>query len=179
MSKRKVVLFISMSLDGYIATKDHDLSWLSSVEQAGEDYGYEAFNQTVDTYIVGRKTYEVVLGLTGGEFPAAKEHKCFVITRREKAPENGVVFHNGDLQDLIHELQNVEGKNIYCDGGSEIVRMLLDKNLIDEFIISVIPILLGDGIKLFKPGEISIPLKLLSSAQYKSGLVQLHYINKR
>ena len=82
MIKRKVILYISMSLDGYIATADDDLSWLSIVEAEGEDYGYADFNATVDTYIVGRKTYEKVLSLTGGEFPQAGQLDCYVITRK-------------------------------------------------------------------------------------------------
>ena len=72
MDKRKLILYISMSLDGFIATEDDDLSWLSIVEKDGEDYGYKNFNETVDTYIVGRITYDNILKLTGGVFPQAK-----------------------------------------------------------------------------------------------------------
>ena len=67
-----------MSLDGFLATNDDDLSWLSVVEKEGEDYGYAEFNKTVDTYIVGRKTYETVLKLTGGSFPTSEQHKCSI-----------------------------------------------------------------------------------------------------
>ena len=164
-----------MSLDGYIATKDNDLSWLSIVEQEGEDYGYFAFNEQVDTYIVGRKTYEIVLGLTGGTFPQAEKHQCYVITRQERAPENGVEFYNGDLKTIVEELKAKGGKHIYCDGGSEIVLALLKENLMDEVIVSVIPILLGDGIPLFKSGFSSQKLRLKEAKSYESGLVQLHY----
>lgn len=174
---RKLVLYISMSLDGFIATKEDDLSWLSTVQVEGEDYGYEAFNETVDTYIVGRRTYEVVLGLTGGVFPAAEKHQCYVITKQERADENGVTFYNSSIEDLVNDLMAQEGKNIYCDGGAQIVQLLLQKNLIDEFIISVIPILLGDGKRLFLGDSPLTKLKLLESKQYESGLVQLRYSN--
>ena len=138
-----------MSLDGFLATKDDDLSWLSVVEREGQDYGYGAFNETVDTYLVGRKTYNVVLQLTGGTFPAAEKHNCYVITRQERASENGVTFYNGDIAELIQKLKSEDGKNIYCDGGGQIVKLLTDKNLIDEYRISVIPTIQGDSKRLF------------------------------
>ena len=94
-----------MSLDGFIATKDDDLSWLSIVEKEGEAYGYEKFSKTVDTYIVGRATYDIVLKLTGGVFPQAD--KCYVITRHSRESENGVTFYNGNIEDLINEIKNL------------------------------------------------------------------------
>ena len=175
MNNRKLILYISMSLDGFIATNEDDLSWLSVVEKEGEDYGYVAFNSTVDTYIVGRTTYDTVLKLTGGTFPPANQHNCYVITRKERESENGVTFYNGDIETLINKLKRENGKNIYCDGGGQIVKLLMDKNLIDEYRISVIPIILGDGKRLFKGGTPMINLKGLPSKQYESGLVHLRY----
>ncbi len=175
MNNRKLILYISMSLDGFLATNEDDLSWLSVVEKEGEDYGYVEFNSTVDTYIVGRKTYDIVLKLTGGTFPPAGQHKCYVITRQERENKNGVTFYNGDIEELIIRLKNENGKNIYCDGGGQIVKLLMDKNLIDEYRISVIPIILGDGKRLFKGGIPKINLKALPCEQYESGLIQLRY----
>jgi dihydrofolate reductase len=172
---RKLILYISMSLDGYIATNEDDLSWLSIVEKEGEDYGYKEFNEEVDTYIVGSKTYETILKLTGGVFPQAAQHKCFVITRQNRPIENGVTFYNGDLESLVLKLKSETGKNIYCDGGAQIVKLLTEKNLIDEYIISVIPIILGDGKHLFIGGTDTIDLNLISSRSFETGLVQLHY----
>jgi dihydrofolate reductase len=176
MSNRKVILYISMSLDGFIATHDDDLSWLSIVQNGKEDYGYVDFNNQVDTYIVGRKTYEVVLKLTGGDFPQAKQHKCYVITRQDLPNKDGVTFFNGDLEELIITLKKEKGKHIYCDGGGEIVKLLMEKNLIDEYIISVIPTILGDGKRLFKGGINPLKLKAMPSKHFESGLVQLHYV---
>lgn len=175
-NERKLILFISMSLDGFLATQDDDLSWLSLVEQEGEDYGYEALNASVDTYIVGRKTYEVVLKLTGGVFPQADRHRCYVITREQRLPENGVTFYSGDIAELITQLKREKGKNIYCDGGGQVVQLLMQQNLIDEYIISVIPVLLGEGKRLFLGQSPMIKLKALPSKNYASGLVQLHYL---
>jgi len=145
----------------------------------GEDYGYTQFNDSVDTYIVGRKTYDTVLKLTGGSFPPAQQHKCFVISRQKRENENGVTFFNGDIDKLVNNLKKEKGKNIYCDGGSDIVKLLMDKNLIDEYIISVIPIILGDGIRLFKGETPTINLKAMPSKQFESGLIQLHYIKNQ
>lgn len=178
MEKRKVILYISMSIDGFIASKDDDLSWLSVVKKDGEDYGYSDFCKQVDTYIVGRKTYEIVLKLTGGIFPQSEQFNCFVITRKERKNINGITFYNDNIETLINQLKNEEGKDIYCDGGAEIVKLLMNKNLIDEYIISVIPIVLGDGIPLFKGGIPEIKLLAKPSKHYKSGLVQLHYVKK-
>lgn len=167
-----------MSLDGFLATNDDDLSWLSVVEKEGEDYGYVDFNKSVDTYIVGRKTYETVLKLTGGTFPPAEQHKCYVITRQKMEGVKGATFYNGDIEKLITELKQEKGKNIYCDGGGQIVKLLMEKNLIDEYRVSVIPIILGDGKRLFKGGTPMINLKALPSIQYDSGLVHLRYERK-
>ncbi len=176
MCKPKVVLYISMSLDGFIATNDDDLSWLSRVEKEGEDYGYTDFMETVDTYIVGRRTYEVILKLTGGIFPQAKKYTCYVLSRVSRKGENGVHFYNGEIEDLINKLKSEKGKDIYCDGGGQIVQLLMEKNLIDEYIISIIPIILGDGKRLFLGGTPPIDLIAKPSKQFESGLVQLHYV---
>lgn len=178
MSDRKVVLYISMSLDGFLATKDDDLSWLSMVQIEGEDYGYGAMQERSDAYIVGRGTYDVVRGLMNGDFPQAKMYDCYVITRQELEPVDGITFYNGPIEELIADLKSKDGKDIYCDGGGEIVRLLMEKNLIDEYIVSVIPTILGDGKRLFKGGVSKLDIELIDSKSYSSGLVQLHYKKK-
>lgn len=178
MSNRKLIVYISMSLDGFLATKDDDLSWLSAIEKEGEDYGYTAFTKTVDTYIVGRSTYDVVLNLTGGKFPQSEQYKCYVITRQERESENGITFYNGDIETLIQNIKKEEGGNIYCDGGGQIVKLLMEKDLIDEYIISVIPIILGDGKRLFLGGTPMINIKAKPAKNYETGVVQLHYVRE-
>ncbi len=175
MADRKLILYISMSLDGYLATKDDDISWLSMVEKTGEDYGYSEFTEQVDTYIVGNKTYETILKLTGGEFPQADLYKCYVITRQKKESEKGITFYNGDIKELVERLKKESGGHIYCDGGGQLVKLLMDHNLIDEYIISVIPILLGDGKRLFIGGTDSIKIQADSTRHYASGLIQVRY----
>ncbi len=175
MPNRKLSLYISMSLDGFIATKDDGLDWLSIVQKEGEDYGYAEFTKEVDTYIVGRATYDVVMKLTGGVFPQAEKFKCYVITRQEREDENGITFYNGDIEVLIKKLKSEGSKKIYCDGGGQIVKLLMEKDLIDEYIVSIIPIILGDGKRLFLGGVDQIKLKSMGVKEFESGLVQLRY----
>jgi dihydrofolate reductase len=171
---RKVVLFIAMSLDGYIATPDGDLSFLSTVEEEGQDYGYTDFIKTVDAVIVGRKTYDKVLAM-GYDFPH-HDKDAYVITRTTRPSIGTVKFYTGDLKELVINLKQKPGKNIFVDGGAEVINELLHYNLIDEFYISIIPVLLGSGIALFKGDRPENSLKLMDVKHFEKGLVQLHYV---
>jgi dihydrofolate reductase len=160
-------------LDGYITQPNDDLSFLSIVEQEGQDYGYADFIKTVDTVIVGRKTYDKVISM-GFDFPHA-DKDAYIITRTPKPSIGSVKFYTDDLKSLIDKLKSENGKNIFCDGGAEIVNELLKNDLIDEFIISVIPILVGNGTILFKDGRPEQKLELVSVKSFDKGLTQLHY----
>ncbi|WP_425800872.1 dihydrofolate reductase family protein [Desulfitobacterium sp. Sab5] len=173
MNDRKVILYIAMSLDGYIAKENNDISWLNIVEAPNEDYGYGKFVQNIDTVIMGRKTYEKVISL-GIEFPH-KGKKCYVISRTKTGFDENVEYYSNSLDELIADLKNIEEKNIFIDGGAEIVNELLKGNLIDEFDISKVPIFLGNGIRSFKNGSPVQRLELVSSKSFKTGLVQLWY----
>lgn len=170
---RKLILYIAASLDGYIAKPNDDLSFLSIVEQKGEDYGYADFIKTIDTVIVGRKTYDKVIAM-GYEFPHANKD-TYIITRTPRPNIGSVKYYTGNLKDLVSNLKLKKGKNIFCDGGAEIVNELLNHQLFDELIISVIPVLVGSGTKLFKDGRPEQKLQLISSKQFEKGLIQLHY----
>ena len=170
---RKVIVYIAASLDGYIARPGDDLSFLSLVEVPGEDYGYEDFKKSVDTVIMGRKTFDWVVAQTGGV--PHPDTETFIITRTGRPDIGKTRFYTGSLPELILRLKAAPGKNIYCDGGAEIVTELLRQSLIDDIILSVIPILLGGGTRLFKDGCPEQKLTLVSTQSFQSGLVQLHY----
>ncbi len=170
------MVYIASSIDGFIAKPNDDLSFLSVVEKAGEDYGYADFIATVDTVIVGRKTYDWVL--QHAAFPHA-DKQTFVITHQPKAAQGNIQFYNGDLVALVHQLKSLPGKTIFCDGGAAIVNQLLQHNLIDELIISVIPVLLGNGTRLFDTNRPEQLYSLVSSQSFDTGLVQLRYERKR
>ncbi|MFK7920888.1 MAG: dihydrofolate reductase family protein [Bacteroidia bacterium] len=178
MNERKVILYISMSLDGFIAGENDDLSFLSAMEKAGEDYGYGAFTTKVDTYIVGRKTYSKVMDMINA-FPQAEQYDCYILTRQELPNQENLTFYNGDIVELIAQIRQKEGGNIYCDGGAEIVRLFMEHDLIDEYIISVIPTILGKGTRLFSGDTQSLQIKFVSEKHYDTGLVQLHYVRDR
>jgi len=173
MNNRKLILYISCSLDGYIAKPDDDLGFLNIVQKEGEDYGYNNFVSAIDTVIVGRKTYDWVVG-QGYDFPHT-DKESYIITRQNRPKQGNLTFYNGDLKSLVTELKAKNGKNIFCDGGSEIVNQLLTEKLFDDLILSVVPVLVGNGTKLFKDGRPEQELELISSKNYDSGLVQLHY----
>ncbi len=174
--KRKVILYIAMSLDGYIAKENDNLDFLKLVESPGEDYGYYDFIKNIDTVIMGRRTYDMVLGF-GIPFPH-KDKQCYVLSRSKTGSDENVSFYNGPIDTLIRQLVKKEGKDIFIDGGAETVHELLQHKLIDRFVISVIPVLLGSGIGLFKNGRPEQNLKFLRSATFPNGLVQLSYEKK-
>jgi len=173
---RQVILYIAISLDGYIARENGDLDWLSLVESPGEDYGYEAHLKTIDTVIMGRKTYEKVLSF-GIPFPH-KDRKCYVISNSKTGSDENVEFYNQPIEKLIAELKAQEGKNIFIDGGAQLVNDMIKKDLIDLYTVSVIPTLLGQGISLWQGKYSQLNLSLLSSTSFPSGLVQLCYERK-
>ena len=176
---RTLTLFIASSLDGYIAKPNDDLSFLKIVEKEGEDYGYAAFTATIDTIILGRKTYDWVLKEIGNTHYDNGDRDVYVITRTARPAVGRTTFYTGNLTELVQQLKTGSGKNIYCDGGAEIVNELLKNDLIDEFVISVIPVLVGDGTRLFKDGRPEQQLELISTKTFETGLTQLHYRRKK
>tara|TARA_R110002051_G_scaffold210312_1_gene275910 strand:- start:588 stop:1127 length:540 start_codon:yes stop_codon:yes gene_type:complete len=175
---RKIKLFIATSLDGFIAQPNDDLSFLKLVEKEEEDYGYAAFTSTIDTIIIGRKTYDYVVKEIGASHYDNGERDVYVITRTER-PDNGrIKFHTGNLKELVTKLKSEEGKDIYCDGGAEVVNELLKNDLIDELTISIVPILVGNGTRLFKEGRPEQLLEFVSAKTFETGLTQLYYKRK-
>ena len=170
-----IILYVATSLDGFIARKDGSIDWLSPYENGPEDYGYKAFLEKVGIVIMGNTTYEQVL--TFGEFPY-KGKDCFVFTRnKEKSKDENVTFVSKNAKDFISQLR--ENKNIWLVGGALIIEEFLKFDLIDEFIITIIPILLGEGIPLFRGRSNEKNLKLIDVKTFDQGLVQLHYERKR
>ncbi len=167
---RKVVLFIASSLDGYIATTSGGVDWLFT----DQDYGYADFFAGVDTVLMGRRTYEQALSF--GEYPY-KGTQGFVFSRTRKVErDENVIFISGDLASFVEGLKSGTGKNIWLVGGSEVIQSFMSHDLIDEFVISVHPIILGDGIPLFRA---PLPMRKLSFKHcraFDTGLVQLTYI---
>jgi dihydrofolate reductase len=191
---RKVKVFIAQSVDGYIADWDGGLDFLKIVEPLAidegedgltygesaaepEDYGYADFMRDVDTIIIGRKTYDVVCSFDIPFPHTGKE--CYVWSRTRTGSDGNVTYYGGDVAELVKELKSKEGGTIYIEGGGELIRELRNHNLIDEYIISVIPAFVGEGVPLFLPSSrVKVELELVSSRRFESGLVQLKYVLK-
>lgn len=176
---RSLTIYIAASLDGYIAKPNDDLSFLKLVEKEGEDYGYAEFTKTIDTIILGRKTYDWVVREIGSSHYDNGERNVYVITRTARPGVGKTTFYSGDLTELVQKLKSENGKNIYCDGGAEIINELMRSDLIDEFIISIIPVLVGNGTRLFKDNRPEQNLELVNVKSFDTGLTQLHYKRKK
>ncbi|MCE7042714.1 dihydrofolate reductase family protein [Dyadobacter sp. CY312] len=176
---RKLSLFIATSLDGYIAKPNDDLSFLKLVEKEDEDYGYAEFIAIVDTIIIGRKTFEYVQREIGISHYDNGERDVYVVTSTERPRLGRIQFYNGDIARLVENLKIAEGKGIYCDGGADLINELLKNDLIDELVISVVPVLLGNGTRLFKDTRPEQMLEFVSVKTFETGLVQLKYQRKK
>ncbi|MEH2242989.1 dihydrofolate reductase family protein [Nostoc sp.] len=173
---RKVTLYIAASLDGYIAHSDRKIDWLSILNIEGEDYGYTAFYESIDAMVLGSNTYEV--GLSFDEWPYP-EKKSFVFTQRQlKSDRENVVFVSDTVKQALANIEAQGFENIWLVGGGALINSFLQHSLIDEYIISTIPIILGSGIHLFPPPSPEEKLELINSKQYPSGLLQAHYRRK-
>lgn len=175
LNQRKVVLFIAMSLDGYIAAKEDSLEWLFQVEGEG-DNGYSEFYETIDTIILGRRTYDWLIDKEGINFPY-KDANCYVYTNSYKGKNEFVEFVNEDPVSFIHRLKEGEGKNIWIVGGGNLLQDFIKQDLVDEFIITVAPVLVGRGIPLFYEFDMQKELKLLDIKRHNQ-FAELHYIRK-
>ncbi|WP_337019843.1 dihydrofolate reductase family protein [Oceanobacillus massiliensis] len=172
---RNMVLFIAISLDGYIAAEDDSLEWLFEVDGEG-DNGYSDFYETVDTIILGKRTYDWIMNHQEGEFPY-KDKECFVFTRSSFDETEDVKFVHEDIVEFTDNLKKKKGKNIWLVGGSDLLQSFLKENMIDEFIITVAPTLIGKGIPLFKEGFEQLELTLRNTRRFNQ-FVELHYSRK-
>ena len=172
---RKVTLFIAMSLDGYIADKDGGVDWLNGQEEDGENMDtYSEFIKTINTIIMGWNTYHQVITELSPEEWVYPEQVSFVITHREILSTERIRFTSESPCDLVKRLREEEGNGIWICGGASIVRQLMETDLIDTLHISVIPTLLGDGVRLFGPLEKEQKLRLVKTQSY-NGITDLVY----
>ena len=171
----KIILYIAMSIDGYIATEDGGVSWLDEYSDSGDDYGYSEFISNIDVNIQGANTYKQVVGF---DVPYPYKSKSFVIARKElKKPQDAdVEFVKGSLTEIANKAKDASIKNVWLIGGANIVQAMLEEDLIDEMIIATMPKTLGSGISLFGSNGAIIRLKLLRNKKYKSGGIISHYI---
>ena len=162
---RKVILFIAMSLDGYIADQYGKVDWLAGQDRQKDTIDtFEEFVKNIDTVIMGWKTYHQIL-------------KSYVVTHQQVTSTHNIIFTSEKPQDIVSKLKQKQGKDIWICGGSQMIQPLLKSQLIDEYYITVIPILLGSGIRLFQSEYYSVPLKLIHYRE-NNGMMELVYVHR-
>jgi dihydrofolate reductase len=177
--RRKIIVYIATSADGYIARPDGDVDWLNRRPRA-VDYGMAEFYAKIDTVLCGRKTYDWVRayyrkkGRKGGMFDAKLVN--YVFSRKPpRRARPGVEFVSEPVETFAQRLRGTPGKHIWMIGGGELIASFLDAGEIDEFDIHVIPTLIGDGIPLVAPRHRDVPLRLRSARKYPDSVVRLRY----
>jgi dihydrofolate reductase len=173
--RRKVIVHIGTSADGYIARPDGDLEWLTSRPKPAGFYGMSAFMKSIDTKLLGRRTYELSRRL-GATFDAKNGRT--VVFSRHAAPADAppaVEFVSGEIAPFVSGLREQPGKNIWLMGGGDLIASFLDARAIDEFVVTVAPVFIGDGIPLIARRHRNVPLDLLSVERFDDGVVQLRY----
>ena len=172
---RKVIVHIAASADGYIARSDGDLEWLTSRPAPKGFYGMNAFMKTIDTLVMGRKTYEAGLKL-GAKFDSKERTIVFSRNPPPADAPPGVEFVSDPIRSFVDRLREQPGKNVWLMGGGDLIASCLDEKMIDEFVVSVVPVFIGDGIPLVARHPRHVPMTLKSVERFDDGLVQLHYL---
>lgn len=173
-ARRKIIVRIATSADGYIARPDGDLDWLTSRPAPKGFYGFNAFMKSIDTEILGRKTYEESLRL-GGKFEGKTRAIVFSRGPRPADAPAGVEFVREDVAQFATRLREQSGKDIWLMGGGELIASFLDAHAIDEFVVSIVPVFIGDGIPLIARRHRHVSLELLAVERFENGVVQVHY----
>ena len=172
---RKVVLFIAMSLDGFIADAYGHVDWLSGQRPNEDDMRtYKEFIKGVDSVVMGWKTYHQIVTELSVEDWFYKDLNSFVITHHDIVSNEKITAVHGDICAFIETLKKEEGKNIWICGGADVVRQLMKQQMIDRYHISIIPIILGDGVRLFSKVQGERKLKLVKTESY-NGIVDVVY----
>ena len=170
---RKLILYLTLSVDGFIADAEGGVAWLSGAP--GEDYGYADFYRSVEGVLLGRRTYEQIVGW-GGSFPYP-DKPVYVFTSNPRvqpvAPNVSVVVE--PAAEYVARLKLDAGGPLWLGGGGSLARTLLDARLVDEIDLFTQPVILGDGIPLFEPRHARLPLELIETREWPAGIVENRY----
>ena len=168
-----IVYYVASSIDSYIATSDGSVEWLTRFESAGDDYGYREFYESVDAVLLGRRTYEHAL--TFGEWPYP-DKPCWVFAHRPVSVSQPNVTVTGDSPLQVVRHLKARGLNrAWLVGGGYLAGAFHEHNLITEYVVSVLPVILGSGVPLFSGTGVMRDLELIESRAYPNGLLQARY----
>jgi dihydrofolate reductase len=173
---RKIIAYLATSADGYIARPNGSVEWLDRKDPPG-GYGMPRFYRSVDTVIMGRKTWEIGRRLGQPVYPGKIN---YVLSRtRRRSPVEGISFLRGSVRRIAADLREAGGRDIWLVGGAEVFGAFLDAGELDQLIVHVVPVLIGAGIPLLAPRRRQVPLRLLSSRRFSDGVVRLQYMMSR
>lgn len=162
---KKTILYIAMSLDGYIADNEGNIDWLGGQDPNYQgDYGYSQFIENIDTVVMGYTTYDkVTTELSPDQWPY-EGLNSYVLTHREMTDTSEIKFINQPVNELLSKLNKESGKSIWICGGANIIHQFIEYSLIDEYHLSIMPVILGNGIRLFGESEQEKHLRLIASS---------------
>ena len=168
-----VSLYISSTLDGFIARSDGAIDWLTRIDENDTDYGYSGFYETVDGLIMGSNTFEMIHALGPWPYP---DKPTFIFTNRSLKANSGNIFSvSGDPESIVRSEEFTSFRKLWLVGGSALIASCLQKGLIDEYIITMLPVVLGQGLRLFPSPAPEQWLSLSSFVQYDRGVLQMKY----
>lgn len=176
--KRKVILYISQSLDGFIADSKGNVDWiLGNNKNYDSDYGYETFIKDIDTVILGTNTYKQITNELSPNKWVYENLQSYVLTKERIEDTPNIKYVNMNIKELINRLQKENGKNIWICGGANLVNQCVKENLIDEYQITTVPVILGNGIRLFEENNKKIKLEWKDTKE-ENGLIMAIYTKR-
>lgn len=172
--KRKIILYIAQSLDGYIASADSTIDWLP--QEMGDKLTnfYLDFMKRIDTVAMGRKTYDQITTVLSPDVWPYTNTRSYIWTTRELSHPDCQPTKES-ISVFAEKFHSENGKDLWLVGGSNFVKDWINLDLVDEYIITTVPIILGNGIPLFHPQQNKIKLELIDTI-IENGLIQSHYI---
>ncbi len=180
---RKIIVHVAVSADGFIARRDGAFDWLDRPHPK-HNYGMDGFYQSIDTILWGRRTCDMALdfqkrGVAGAAFDTRVNNYVFTHTLPTEPPPASVQFIDRPIKEFAAELRSQPGKDVWIMGGAGIIGSFLDAGEVDEFLLTVIPVFIGEGIPLMAPRQRTVELKLIASKAFEDGVVTLHYSVQR
>jgi dihydrofolate reductase len=172
MSSSRVFVSLAVSLDGYVASSTGDMQWLHDAMRPGEDYGFGEKTARTGAYILGANTFRETAGMRG----SSTSTPTFVLTHdAPDAAPRGVEFGAGPPAELVARAKAATDKDVWVFGGGDVVTQMLASDLVDELELAVVPVVLGDGVPLFRPLPTAVRLRLTECRSFPSGIVLLRY----
>lgn len=168
---RKIILEVAVTLDGFIEGPNGEYDWCFT----DQDYGMTEFYKRIDSLFIGRRSYELLLKMGDDAMPGFPKLKEYVFSTTLKEVRPGATLIQGDSKGIVEKIKNDPGKDIWLFGGASLTTSLLNLNLIDEINLAIHPIILGSGKALFSDIKNRVPLNLIDTRTYSSGLVSMSY----